>query len=417
MDPSHQSRQTGSTDMQNIFPGEKNAQVRKYLFSAFVFLVFAKLFLFSWDFTWHQKYQLFGVPAFSYPGADARNIQMAAHCTRAGFEFFGENECQKAAKPIREHYPEASAPVLNYPSWWARFYGLFKDDSEQFFLTYWTTNALLLAAAILILCLKYNYLAFPLFLFSPITLLTIERGNNDGSTFFFTFVPLLAFAFSRKLQAFALGLAAALKIFPFFGYLAFLQRKPPFAPREAIIGAFCAAPFFALSFWELPHLLAGTGKGFGTAFGLPSLSRITELQNYPEIAYLLMALFVLLAIVIVRRLWKSELTGQALHKDFTSFTPSDLFILSVSSAIYLLTFFLFNSWAYRLIFIIPAFLVLSKGTSRISRIICLNILFVFWIPMAPFGWIFENVGCMPLAVLLSYLFLRCMAFRMKMPAR
>lgn len=70
-------------------------KIRKYLFCAFFIIIFFKMFLFSWDIPWQPKYQLFSVPAFAYPGGDARNIQMAAHCAREGFPYFGENDCLK----------------------------------------------------------------------------------------------------------------------------------------------------------------------------------------------------------------------------------------------------------------------------------------------------------------------------------
>ena len=166
--------------------------------------------------------------------------------------YYGANECLEAAKLVREHHPKAIVPVLNYPSLWVDAYSFFKDDSERFFMGFWSLNALLLVLGIALLCFRYNYLVLPLFLFSPITLLAIERGNTDAATFFFTFVPLVAFAFSKTLQSFFLGFAAALKIFPLFGFAAFVRRQPPFVARDIILGAAFAVPLMAWSFWTFP---------------------------------------------------------------------------------------------------------------------------------------------------------------------
>lgn len=134
--------------------------------------------------SWGERYEPFNVPAFTYPGGDARNIQVSAHCARSGFDYFGENDCLKNAHIVKAVHPEANVPPLNYPSIWPKLYALFSDDSEKFFIWFWSINALLLIAAVIILCAKYKPLYLPILIGSPISMLAIERGNNDGIVFF-----------------------------------------------------------------------------------------------------------------------------------------------------------------------------------------------------------------------------------------
>src|ERR1041385_8378496 len=143
---------------------------KSLLFVAFAFAVFVKMFIASTDVPWQSKYRLFGVPAFTYPGGDARNIQVTAHCGREGVPYFGDTECLRNAELVHRYYPDAHVPPLNYPSLWPRTYSLFRDDSEDFFMLFWTCNAILLATAIALLCIRYNSRLFPLVLFSPVTL-------------------------------------------------------------------------------------------------------------------------------------------------------------------------------------------------------------------------------------------------------
>jgi hypothetical protein len=370
------------------------------------------MFQFTQDVPRASKYLLFHVPAATFPGEDARNIQMAAHCGREGYSYYGQNSCMSSATLVKQYYPDAIVPVLNYPSWWVRAYALFNDDSESFFMTCWTLNMVLLTVGILIYCYRYDYISLPLILFSPVTLLAIERGNNDAMVFFFLFVPLLVFAPARQIQSFLIGLAAALKIFPLFGYLAFVSRKPPFMTRTALLGAIFALPLVVISFLELPYIIDGTNQGFATAYGLSSLTLAPFFKENAGRADVAMAGFVLF--------WLAALVGLSRIKPITLWTafdidqlkPIDLTAFIISSSIYLFTFITFTNWAYRLIFLIPAFVILSGARSPLSWLVRLNILVIMWSPFAPYGWYIENIACFPLAILLSYFLIMAVGRRL-----
>jgi hypothetical protein len=382
-------------------------------FCGVVVLGFVKMFVFSADIPWRAKYQLFSVPAWTYPGADARNIQTAARCFREGTPIFGSNPCIMAGKPVKDTYPEANVWVLNYPSVWVRGYAFFNDDSERFFMHFWNANTLLLAVGILIYCFRYSYLSLPLLLFSPITLLVIERGNIDATTFFFTFVPLLAFASSRRLQSFFIGFAAALKLFPVFGYIAFLRRRKPFIGREALIGALVAAPIVLYSVLELPKILEGTLNGFEVAYGLSSLTQAPTFDQDAHLAYLCMVGFIVLWIATLILFARNAFLTKAIDSDLGDLKDIDLTALLVSCSIFLLTFVALSNWAYRLIFLIPAFVILARSRSMLATTLRGHILTIFWVPVIPQGWIIENLLCFPLAIAASILFYRGVSLQLE----
>jgi len=385
--------------------------IRKLLYCLFVVAVFSRIFIFSWSQPWATKYLLFNVPAMDYPGADIRNIQVAAHCFREGVPYYGSGSCISNPEFLRTGDPRASAPALNYPALWVKVYGLFKDDSEEFFRKFWTANALLVTAAMVILAFRFNYRSLPLLLFSPVTLLAIERGNIDATTFFFTFIPLLVFSTSAALQSFFIGVASSLKIFPCFAYFAVARRQPPYFSKAIIFGAALAAPLAVASFVEIPHLIHGTQLAFAAAYGISSLKYAPYLNSHLPLAYLVMALFLIGMAVCIWGMTKNPQLSVTVDADLTGVSFIGLTVLGVSCAIYLFTFLTFANYAYRLIFVMPAFLVLCNGRSHLSKLVCGNILFTLWIPFIPHGWTVQNLTCFPLFVLLAFVFLRVMRMR------
>jgi hypothetical protein len=284
---------------------------------------------------------------------------------------------------------------------WPILYGMFDDYSDAFFMRFWLLNASLLMAALVILSVKYNYRALPLFLFSPISLLAIERGNIDASTFFFTFVPILAFGFSRTLQSLFIGMASALKVFPILGYLAFAQRRPPFFAKEAALGVVLAAPLIIFSFRNIHAMLDGTSRGFNISYGLVSILNSWVFADRRLEGQLLIAAFLIIFSATTVSAVRHQGFRLMLRRTLNSLENSDLIVLLVSASIFLLTFFLFTSWAYRLVFVAPVFFVLSLTSSPFTSLVKAGLLILFWIPIVPLGWAFSNLLCYPLALLVG----------------
>jgi len=351
---------------------------------------------------------MFGVPAITHPGEDARNIQVSAYCASNGYEYFKLNECFNKAEIVKDLYPDVNIPILNYPSVWPRFYKLFNDYSEEFFRKFWQLNALLFVLAISLISIRYNYKILPLILFSPISLLTIERGNNDAATFFFVFTPLLVFN-SNKIIGFTLAIAASLKIFPIFGYCAFFKLKKPFYSGDIIFGLFFAAPLLLYSISEIPKILSGTSKGFAIAYGLSSILQLSWFSENRIPALVLMLCYMIIIFIIVKTISQhSEVIG-SLKQSIEKFDFKTQRILAISACIYFFTFIFFTNWAYRLIFLIPLLVIFSRQNNVFESIIFWNITAIFWIPIVPNGWYVQNILCyilfLPISLILFQIYL------------
>jgi hypothetical protein len=379
-----------------------NINLKSFLYCFFFIIVFTKMFYVNWDTDWKAKFFVFSVPAMSYPGGDARNIQASAFCSKLGHEFFGENQCIDDGALLKQLYPQASVPSLNYPSIWPRAYALFNDNSEQFFKFFWILNSILLVIAIFILSMKFNYILMPFLLFNPITLLTIERGNIDAIVFFFTFIPII-FLNSSKLIGFFLGFASSLKIFPLFGYLSFFDLKKPSYPVGILIGSIFIAPLLIFSISEVQEIINSTSKGFSVSYGLISIMHANLFFNNEILVYFILIAFIILCgfILIFLNRYKPIQDGLCVFID--QLDKKALTLLSMSVYIYLGTFLVFTNWAYRLIFLIPVLLIVSEKKSMLEKIIFWNIFSIFWIPILPYGWILMNLLCYLLFIPISFL--------------
>ncbi len=381
------------------------AKLRNCAILAAAFSIFALLFLYPWASGWKARYVRFGVPAITYPGADSRTIQVAAYCGNHGFSYSTPNDCSRQAAIVTSIYPEAQIPPLNYPSLWPRLYGVFGDFSESFFRVFWTANALLFVATVALLSWRYSALTFPLAIFSPISLLAIERGNIDATVFFVTFAPLAILPLGAKRSlGFLFGLSAALKLYPVFSLMALLHPQKPWLDRRLLQGLAIAAPLILFSFTEMPEMVARTTQAFSTAYGLMSARFAPHLGPYANWSYGAILAYSAIWLVAIIKLPSKLKSCASFSDDMGNLDERAVTIALVSLCIFLGTFLVFTNWAYRLIFLIPAFIVMAgRLRSPVPRVICANILFVFWIPIVPHGWLFENIGCYSLALLSSIL--------------
>lgn len=381
----------------------RSLKLRSMAILVATFSIFAALFLFSWHSGWEARYQRFGVPTVPYPGADSRTIQVAAYCASRGFSYIAPNDCSKRAEIVVSIYPEAVVPLLNYPSLWPRFYGLFGDYSESFYRLFWIANALLFVGAVALLSWRYSALAFPLAIFSPVALLAVERGNIDASVFFVTFAPMALLPLRAKRSlGFFLGLATALKLYPVFSLAALVHRRKPWVDWRLGVGLALAAPLIFLSVREMPEMVARTPQAFSTAYGLMSARFAPHLGPYADWSYAAILLYAVIWLFAVIRVPDRLRQRADFLDDMKRMDERATGITLVSLCIFLGTFMVFTNWAYRLIFLIPAFIVLAgRLRSPISKAICANILFIWWIPILPHGWFFENLGCYSLALLSS----------------
>jgi Glycosyltransferase family 87 len=390
--------------------------VGKALYMAITLLIFLNIFIAN-ELPWKVKFSAFGVPANSWSGGDSRNIQMAVYCDSVNSNE-DRSACINSGAPVKNLYSEASIPALNYPSLLVDLYATFSNYSEDFFLRFWRLNALLLVSAIFALSWVYNFKSFPFLVFNPVVLLTVERGNTDALIFSLIFIPLLLFRRSDFLRVLFLGLASALKIFPIIAYLALAMFRNSKSLIGVVFGIIFSAPLVIYSIFQLPQIMANTPKGFGYAYGFSSMLYIPEAKLplfianfYPLVAYtglIIFSLFFLWALRWLSQAWKGK---NNLDQSINQLSQTDLMLVVVSLSIFLSTFWLSVSFAYRLIFLIPFFLVMGKSQFLPLNFIRALVFCILWVPVIPLGWVFLNLLCYPLALILSFYAIRLVMLR------
>ena len=379
----------------SIFGEAHEAEYKKYLGYIFIILCtgfFLSHFVFSWKNNWEEKFSIFGVHAFNYPGADSRNIQVSAYCHKKGFPIYQDNICLEQAEIVKSIYPKAEVTILNYPSIWVKVYESFGDSSEAFFRNFWQINALVFILTVVMLCWQRNAMIFPAILFSPVSLLAIERGNTDAAIFFMVFLPLMMFK-NKVAQGFSLGLAASLKVFPLFAFPSILGTKRPVLSFAYLLGILIVSPLLVNSMLEITQVFSATIKGFAVAYGLFSILNAPWLSDHQAVAWVF--LVTILAVIgysayLILRNEKSLIEIKELL-ELQSELERKLMIASM--AIFVLTYLFFVNWAYRLIFVIPALVMLSQNKSLFCRVSIVNLVVILWMPLVPAGWYVQNILC------------------------
>ena len=301
----------------------------------------------------------------------------------------------RSADVVKNIYPTATVPGLNYPRYWVYLYAALFTDSEDAFQICWRVNAVLLMICILGLCVRFRQgpLMFAATLFSPIVLLCTERGNFDAIVLLLTTSSLLAYerGFCRgAIGGLFLGLACALKLFPIFALTPFVlnsRRSRRFLPAFLSLTPF--AIYSAFQFSGETHTMV---FGFVASYGLRSVSYLM-----PSPHSLLTEIAVILATSALIGVATLKLRGagfsQQLGCEARAQPERDRMFLIAFLCIFLGTFLLFVNWAYRLIFTIPVFYVASHFSGRSGVVMRLFFALMFWAPVAPWGWGALNLVC------------------------
>jgi hypothetical protein len=319
-------------------------------------------------------------------------------------DYYTPNACYRAAEPITSVHPNAIVPPFNYPSLWVEFYKLFGDSSEQLFIRLWQANAVALIAMIGLLALKYNALLFPVIVFSPVTLLAIERGNTDAILFMIVFAPLLQP--SRIVQGFFLGLAGALKIYPLFALAGLALASPGRKAMAAVaIGLVAASPLIVPSLGELTHIRGNTPRAFDIAYGLTSFFQHPALANKGIRAPAALLLYCAIAGWSLFSMLRNRQRVSDVSRHLAGMTEADRALLLTSLAIFALSFLTFVNFAYRFVFIIPAVFLLSRWHFGFGHFTFGVLLLALAGPYLPSGWRFFNYACYVAFVPCTYILL------------
>ncbi len=336
---------------------------------------------------WRGAFEPFRVPAFSYPGADARNIQSAAHCLQRGVSPFDVQDCIRAGEAVKAVHPAAEVPTYNYPAWWAHVYAWFGASDERFFLLFWAFNAAALTLTIAALCWRFGGPAWaPVLLFNPVTLLTIERGNIDGLAFAATACVWVWGPRAGVLTLAGLLVGGCMKVFPLLGLPALLLGMKDGQPKWAGLILLLALPLLGPVLAHVPDYLAGTSTSYTYGYGLTTWAGSPKLKaqgwtaaSYAALVLALMCLGLGLASRSVRLL-------RSVDGAISRLAPWERTCLAVSLLVFAGTFFLFSNWAYRLVFLVPSILICWKARGLFCATFALLCTLLLWGPWLHKGW-------------------------------
>jgi hypothetical protein len=372
-------------------------KIKRFLLVFLTVTLFVKMFVMDGNVPWQQKFELFSVPAQSMRYGDFRNVQTAVYCQRQGFGIYGANACNAQSLPARAVYPDAHVPVLNYPPVWARLYAWFDDGSERYFLLWGRLNAGLLLAAIIWLTYRRDALLAPLLLFSPPVLLCVERGNIDGMTFAVLFVGVSLSARHPFWRGLVLMAAAGMKLFPALAVGAWLDGRS--FDRRFALGLLLGSLMLIEPLTVLTAMLGGTAGGFYHAFGLWCFQYVPFLRTHPVAHYALLALIVAAMAGVAHQgglRWGRE---AGFIREVRAMGGSDISLCLASLIVFVGCYLLFFNWAYRIIFLLPALIVLSRLEQVWVRGFCLLALLVLWSPVFSVLWRYFDVGATLLAIM------------------
>ena len=376
--------------------------VKKILYLSVFLIVFNQVFIQNAFDGSEEKYKFMKVPTNIYPGGDSRNIQKAAFCYSYGHDYYSENECYKNNSLITNFYSDAEiTPAYNYPRVVADTYRIFANSSEEFFQKFWIFNSIFFLITVLIYSYRINYLLFPAIIFSPVSLLLIERGNIDAIAFSILFLSLILTS-SIFLRVIFIGIASSIKLFPIVSFLT-MYKKKNYDTKQFFMGLLLVLPLIFYAFLQIQYIISSTSYGFGASFGLFSLYNAPFFEDNLLLTYGLLALYLILSSSLIFLISKTPEFLDPLMSNIKKLNKLKLDILIISSIIYISIFLLLTSWAYRLIFIIPIFLILSNFRDFISKITFGLILLIFWIPVLPYGWVYFNLlnyALLPLIILI-----------------
>jgi len=182
-----------------------------------------------------------------------------------------------------------------------------------------------------------------------------------------------------------------------------MYKKKNYATKQFFMGLLLALPLIFYAFLSIQYIITSTSYGFGASFGLFSLPNAPFFEDHLFLTYGLLALYLILSSALIFLISKTPGFLDPLMSNIKKLNKLKLDILIISSIIYISIFLLLTSWAYRLIFIIPIFLILSNFRDFISKITFGLILLIFWIPVLPHGWVyfnFLNYALLPLIILI-----------------
>lgn len=364
--------------------------LKKIFYLSIFFIGFHQIFIEDAFIDSEKKYKFMNIPTNNYPGGDIRNIQKSAFCYSYGYSYYDTNKCYEDNSLITNFYAnDETTPAYNYPRIVADIYRIFGNSSEEFFQKFWIFNAIFFLITTMVYSYRFNYFLYPAIIFSPVSLLLIERGNIDAIAFSILFISLILTS-SLFLRVVFIGMASCIKLFPIVSFLVFFRKKI-YTNTQFYLGLLIILPLLLSAFSSIQHSINSTSYGFGVSFGLFSLINAPFFSSHLLLSYSLIAFYLIFCSAVIFLIFKTPKLRDPLMHSIKKLSKNELDILLISSIIYVSIFLLITSWAYRFIFIIPIFFILSNFTDFLSKVTWRLIFVIFWIPILPSGWLYFNL--------------------------
>ncbi len=298
-------------------------------------------------------------------------------------------KCIKDGGPVRAIYPEANIPAFNYPRIWVYVYDFVSGHSgENGYLRFWWLNTIAALGTLAIISWRFAPFLLPLLIFSPITLLLIERGNIEGLVFAALFLPLLSG--NALIYGAAVGIAGGLKIFPAVVAAPLLACNREKALRAMLLGLSMTIPLSAWALLDIDRILEGTSTGFKHAYGVLTLKHDDFFRSRPIEMYAVIGLYAAIIAWIVSRALRSTTFTLEIERLMIKVGETGARIAIASLAIFCCTHLLFSNWDYRLIFVAPAACIATHMRGRFGIASALLLASLFLVPLTPNGWKWTN---------------------------
>jgi hypothetical protein len=290
----------------------------------------------GYETTWH----LWNIPTLMPPFTDLRLLPGSAESYRAGFNPIHNNP----GDPLGRHF--------NYPfAWYFVFYTGIKQDD-----TIWI-GALLTFGYLLCTWMLSHRIGVPsacliaIILFSPASMLAVERGNVDLFIFILCTLTLLFLENRPWLATGILMVASFLKLFPIFGLAIFLRED---RSRFWVISLSAFAIFVVyagLTYSNISASFAYTEKGSELSYGVNVIPLYMEqLFRSKQLFDLLTPIFALIGLGLSLFVFYLGSQSDSLRVN----ESRHLSAFRLGAMIYVGTFSIGNNWDYRLIFLLFA---------------------------------------------------------------
>jgi len=328
---------------------------------------------YGYEATW----RFWNIPAATPPFIDLRILTGSAESFRQGFDPIEQNP----GDPLGRHFNLGKI-------WYLIFYTGIKQED-----TLWLGTLLALGFLFCVWVFPHRINVtmaglLALVLFSPSTMLALERGNVDLFIFILCTVALTLLESVGWFAMFFLILAALLKLYPIFGFAAFLEKQRTRFWFFSLSALVILLVYAVLTFSNIAASFSYTEKGGDLSYGVNVISLylqpfFTSRQIYSLLTFVAYLIVLCIAVIVVLTGMRCDplIADDAYH----------LAAFRLGAAIYIGTFFLGTNWDYRLIFLIFTVPQLCTWmmSSRVVRWTLAALILSCWylITLKIFGWL------------------------------